>query len=103
MLALCWESQAMWTVVSLPEIDVVTVGSGSPAIRTEMKGRLLRPEARLSIPSDMLPSVLQVLAAGRLKYLVMRGSKFRYRSARLVSFSLQTRLAEDDLMEETAS
>ncbi|WP_342738433.1 hypothetical protein [Bradyrhizobium sp. B117] len=62
-----------------------------------------RLEARLSIPSDMLPSVLQVLAAGRLKCLVMRGSKFRYRSARLVSFSLQTRLAEDDLMEETAS
>ncbi|ACE99684.1 hypothetical protein IP86_17625 [Rhodopseudomonas sp. AAP120] len=58
-----------------------------------------RLDARLSIPSDMLPSILQVLAAGRLKYLVMRGSKFRYRSARLVSFSIGSRLDEDDLVE----
>lgn len=40
-----------------------------------------RLDGRLSIPADMLPSILQVLVAGRLKYLVMRGSKFRYRSA----------------------
>lgn len=58
-----------------------------------------RLDGRLSIPADMLPSVLQVLAAGRLKYLVMRGSKFRYRSARLVSFSLGSKLDEDDLVE----
>jgi hypothetical protein len=32
----------------------------------------------------------------------MRGSKFRYRSARLISYSLQTRLTEDDFMEEAA-
>lgn len=55
-----------------------------------------RLDARMSIPVDMLPSVLQVLAAGRLKYLVMRGSKLRYRSARLVSYSLATKLDEDD-------
>ncbi|MCP3468336.1 hypothetical protein [Bradyrhizobium sp. CCGUVB23] len=55
-----------------------------------------RLDARISIPADMLPSVLQVLGASRLKYLVMRGSKFRYRSARLVSYSLGSKLEEDD-------
>lgn len=62
-----------------------------------------RLDARLSMPSDMLPSILQVLATGRLKYLVMRGLKFRYRSARLVSFSLGSKLDEDDLAKLTAT
>lgn len=60
-----------------------------------------RFDARLSIPSDMLPSILQVLFAGRLKYLVMRGSKFRYRSARLINFSLGSKLDEDDKVAES--
>jgi hypothetical protein len=37
-----------------------------------------------------------VLIAGRLKFVTLRGSKFRYRSARLVSFSLDTKLPEED-------
>jgi hypothetical protein len=37
-----------------------------------------------------------MLIAGRLKFVVLRGSKFRYRSARLVSFRLDTKLTEDD-------
>jgi hypothetical protein len=56
-----------------------------------------RLDANLGIPSDVLGSILQMLAAGRLKFVVMRGSKFRYRSVRLVSYSLGTKLDEDDL------
>jgi hypothetical protein len=40
--------------------------------------------------------VVDELSAGRLKFVVLRGSKFRYRSARLVSFRLDTKLTEDD-------
>jgi len=56
-----------------------------------------RLDANLSIPSDVLVPILQLLTAGRLKFVVMRGSKFRYRSARLHSYSLGTELDEDDL------
>ena len=55
-----------------------------------------RLDANLGIPSDALMPILQVLIAGRLKFVVMRGSKFRYRSARLHSYSLATKLDEDD-------
>lgn len=59
-----------------------------------------RLDANLSLPSDALVSILQMLIAGRLKYVVMRGSKFRYRSARLHSYSLGTKLDEDDMPKE---
>lgn len=56
-----------------------------------------RLDANLGIPSDALVPILQMLIAGRLNFVVMRGSKFRYRSARLQSYSLATKLDEDDL------
>lgn len=55
-----------------------------------------RLDANLSIPSDALVPILQMLIADRLKFVVMRGAKFRYRSARLHSYSLGTKLDEDD-------
>lgn len=55
-----------------------------------------RLAASLSIPSDALGPVLQMLIAGRMKFVVMRGSKVRYRSTRLHSYSLATKLDEDD-------
>ncbi|WP_340672381.1 hypothetical protein [Bradyrhizobium ottawaense] len=59
-----------------------------------------RIDANMSIPQDALAPILQMLIAGRFKFVVMRGAKFRYRSARLVSYSLQTRLTEDDFVED---
>jgi hypothetical protein len=41
-----------------------------------------------------------MLIAERFKFVVLRGSEFRYRNAKLVSFSFQTKLGEDDLQEE---
>lgn len=55
-----------------------------------------RLDANLSIPSDALVPILLMLIAGRLKFVVMRGSKFRYRSARLHSYRMATKLDEDD-------
>ncbi len=55
-----------------------------------------RLDASLSIPSDALAPILEMLIAGRLKFVVMRGSKFRYRSSRLHSYSLGTKLEEDE-------
>jgi hypothetical protein len=55
-----------------------------------------RLDANLSIPLDALVPILQMLVSGRLKFVVMRGSKFRYRSARLHSYTLCTMLDEDD-------
>ena len=54
-------------------------------------------DAILGIPSDALAPMLQMLTADRLKFVVLRGTKFRYRSARLHSFSLSAALGEDDL------
>ena len=56
-----------------------------------------RIDAILGIPSDALAPMLQMLTADRLKFVVLRGTKFRYRSARLRSFSLSAALREDDL------
>ncbi len=61
-----------------------------------------RIDANLGIPTDALAPILQMLTAGRLKFVVMRGARFRYRSARLHSFRLDTKLGDDDLPEEAA-
>jgi hypothetical protein len=58
--------------------------------------------ASVGIPQDALAPILQMLIAERFKSVVLRGSKFRYRSAKLVSFSIQTKLGEDDLSDEAA-
>jgi hypothetical protein len=50
----------------------------------------------LGIPMDVLPPILQMLIARQFKFMVMRGTKFRYRSAGLHSFSLEMKLTEDD-------
>jgi hypothetical protein len=50
-----------------------------------------RLDASIGIPQDALGPILQMLIAERFRSVVLRGSKFRYRSARLVSVSLQTR------------
>ncbi len=62
-----------------------------------------RLDANLGIPSDALVPILQMLLAGRLKFVVMRGSKFRYRSARLHSYSLATKIDEDDAAQLAAT
>ncbi|MET4176912.1 hypothetical protein ABIB95_009013 [Bradyrhizobium sp. LA2.1] len=38
-----------------------------------------------------------MLVAGRLKFVLMRGSRFRHRSVRLNSLRLETKLTEDDV------
>jgi hypothetical protein len=50
----------------------------------------------------MLGPILQMLICGRLKFVVMRGTKFRYRGARLISYRLDTKLEEDDMPMDTA-
>jgi hypothetical protein len=54
-------------------------------------------DGHVGIPADMLGPILQMLIASRFKFIVMRGSTFRYRSARLISYRLDTKLEEDDL------
>lgn len=38
-----------------------------------------------------------MLIAGRFKFVLMRGTRFRGRTARLNSLRLETRLTEDDM------
>jgi hypothetical protein len=69
-----------------------------------------RIDTILGIPSDAVAPMLQMLTADRLKFVVLRGTKFRYRSARLHSFRLSARSARTtcrrrtraDLISETA-
>lgn len=59
-----------------------------------------RLDASIGIPKDALALILQMLIADKFKFAVLRGSKFRYRSARLVSFSLRSEPGKDNLSKE---
>jgi hypothetical protein len=56
-----------------------------------------RIAANIGIPSDALPPILQMLIAGQFRFMLLRGSKFRYRNARLISLRLEMKLTEDDM------
>jgi hypothetical protein len=51
----------------------------------------------IGIPADALPPILHMLADGHLKFMLLTGSKFRYRSARLTGLRLEMRLTDDDM------
>jgi len=55
----------------------------------------------IGIPWDALMPLLQMLIGDRLKFILMRGTKFRHRSAKLNSLRLETMLKEDDLSTDT--
>jgi hypothetical protein len=44
-----------------------------------------------------------MLIAERFKFVLLRGSKFRYRTSRLTGLRLEMKLDEDDLPAEDAS
>lgn len=48
-------------------------------------------QGNIGIPWDALSPILQVLIAGRFKLVLMRGSRFRHRSAKLNSLRIETR------------
>jgi hypothetical protein len=50
----------------------------------------------IGIPADALSPILQLLIAKELKFVLMTGSKFRHRSARLTGLRLEMKLTEDD-------
>lgn len=51
----------------------------------------------IGIPWDALTPILQMLIAARFKFVLMRGTRFRHRSAKLRSLRLETKLTEDDV------
>lgn len=55
-------------------------------------------EVGLSMPADVLPSLLAVLAADRVRYLVIEGTGTRAR-ADVIDYSLEMSLTEEDLAE----
>lgn len=61
-----------------------------------------RIRGSVGIPADALPPILQMLIAREFKFVLLRGSKFRYRSARLTGLRLEMRLTEDDMPAEDA-
>jgi hypothetical protein len=62
-----------------------------------------RIDGHVGIPQDALPPILQMLIAGQFRFMLLRGSKFRYRSARLISLRLEMKLTEDDMPDDPAS
>lgn len=54
----------------------------------------------LSLPADALVPILQMLTADRFRYVLMNGTKLRYRQGTLQSFGLDETLDEDDLPPE---
>jgi hypothetical protein len=51
----------------------------------------------ISIPTDVLPPILQMLMGERFKFVSMSGTKFHYRRARLHGFRLEMDMTEDDM------
>lgn len=51
----------------------------------------------LSMPQDALDAVVQMLVAGRVKYIIMTGDPLRYRQGKVQSYRLERELHEDDL------
>ncbi len=51
----------------------------------------------LSIPSDALPSVLQMVIAGRFKFVVAHGDRLRYGRAAIRHYRLEMTIRDDDL------
>jgi hypothetical protein len=60
-------------------------------------------KARSGIPADALSPILQMLIATQLKFVLLRGSKFRYRSACLTGLRLEMKLDEDDMPADAAT
>jgi hypothetical protein len=56
-----------------------------------------RITASLGIPADVLSPIPQMLIAKQCRFILMTGTKFRYRSAKLQSFRLEIKLTEDDI------
>ena len=55
----------------------------------------------VAIPPDSLPPLLQLLIAGELHYVVLRGSKLRYRSGHIIDCQFSRSLDEaEDLPED---
>jgi hypothetical protein len=54
----------------------------------------------LSMPADALGLVMQMLMAGRSKYVVLEGYRLRYRKSLVRSYRLETGYEEDDWPEE---
>jgi hypothetical protein len=88
-------------ITLLPSYDML------PEARKERKPRCAgsldvyddRIAGLVSIPIDALPTILQMLIGGRLRFVEMRGSRFRYRQALCKSFRLEMRLDQDDVPE----
>jgi hypothetical protein len=88
-------------ITLLPSYDML------PDARKEGKPRCVgslnvygdRIAGLVSIPIDALPPILQMLIGGQLRFVEMRGSRFRYRQALCNSFRIEMKLDPDDLPE----
>lgn len=50
----------------------------------------------IAIPWDALTPILQMLIAGKFRFVLMRGTRFRHRNAKLNRLRIETKLTEDD-------
>lgn len=56
--------------------------------------------ALFGVPLDVLPSLLTMLTAEKLRYAILQGGPMRYRKTSLTSIRLEMNITEDDLWEE---
>jgi hypothetical protein len=88
-------------ITLLPSYDML------PEARKERKPRCAgsldlyddRISGLVSIPTDALSPILQMLIGGRFRFVEMRGPRFRYRQTLCNSFRLEMKLDPDDLPE----
>lgn len=69
--------------------EPITIGSLS-LLRGYLTGRL-------SMPADILPSLLTIATAGRLRYVIIQGDKLFRGHGRMNNFRFETTLDPDDI------
>lgn len=89
-------------VTLLPDarLDAGARGRHEPTMVGSVQLNRGRFQGLISIPTDVVGPILQMLIADRFRVVVMEGDKLRYGHAVIRSFRLDTRLEEDDLPSE---
>lgn len=88
------------TLLPNPELNEGRREKHEPRIIGSLSLHHEKLDALLSMPADALTDVLQMLIAGRFRYVVLDGTKLRYRQGEVRSIRLEMKMEEDDLPHE---
>ena len=86
------------TVMPDPRLELATWKDGVPLGTGSLSIQDRHMSALLSVPNRSFDSIIQMLIAGKWKYVLLHGHKPRFRKALIRSFTMTSKFNEDDLM-----